>query len=104
MLLAQSLGGHNLLLRLVFGTKQSARQTTPRLFKNPRLTSRGYLPLRSRSFSYEIPPDTPNRHLYWNNTEMNRLLRRRYNANRLYKLGIRPIHRDGVRIYERTLS
>ena len=67
---------NNLLLKVVFFTAKSARQTTPNLIKNPRLTERGILQPTSKSYAYQIPANTPNSHLYWNHTEQNRLRRR----------------------------
>ena len=46
---------NNLLFKVVFFTAKSARQTTPNLFKNPRLTKRGLVQPTSRSYAYEVP-------------------------------------------------
>jgi hypothetical protein len=52
-----------------------------------------------------VPEGTPNAHLYWNNTLQNKLRRQNYNANRLYKLGIRPIHdENGVALNNRPVE
>lgn len=83
---------NNLLLKVVFFTAKSARQTTPNLIKNPRLTKRGLLQPTPKSYAYEVPEGVPNAHLYWNNTIQNKLRRQKYNEHRLYKLGIRPAH------------
>lgn len=65
-----------LLLRIVFMTAKSARQTTPNLIQNPRLTKRGILTITPKSYAYDIREDLSNRHLYWNNTVQNRIRRR----------------------------
>lgn len=83
---------NSLLLRLAFFTAKSARQTTPNLIKNPRLTERGLLKYPNKSYAYEVPADLPDRHLYWDNTAQNKLRRKEYNTHRLYKLGVRAIH------------
>lgn len=49
-------------------SKKSGRQNTPRLFKNPKLTPRGWLYKIPKSYDYDLPEDLPNRHLYWNKT------------------------------------
>lgn len=67
---------NNLLLKIVFASAKSRRQTTPNLIKNPRLTSRGIISPPSKSYAYNIPENIPNRHLYWNNTEQNRIRRK----------------------------
>lgn len=52
-----------------------------------------------------MPEGTPNAHLYWNHTVQNKLRRQDYNANRLYKLGIRPVHDEkGVPLNNRTIE
>jgi hypothetical protein len=96
---------NNLLLKVVFFTAKSARQTTPNLIKNPRLTKRGLVQPTSRSYTYEVPEGTPNAHLYWDNTLQNKLQRKNYNANKLYKLGIRAIHdENGTPLNNRTIE
>jgi hypothetical protein len=67
---------NNLFLKIAFFTAKSARQTTPNLIKNPRLTSRGIISPPNKSYSYEIPENMPNSHLYWNNTLQNKLRRK----------------------------
>lgn len=99
------MGTNNLLLRIIFGTAKSARQTTPNLIKNPKLTPRGIFSPPSKSYAYNIPENIKNRHLYWDNTVQNRLRRKEYNAHRLYKLGIKAIHDDkGTLLNNRTVD
>lgn len=81
-----------LCIKIIYGTKQSRAQTTPNLFKNPHLTPRGFDYKQPKSYDYDLREDLPNRHLYWNKTEQNRLSRKRYHTHRLYKLKINPIH------------
>jgi len=94
-----------LLLRIVFGSAKSSRQTTPNLIKNPRLTTRGVLTTIPKSYAYNLPEDFPNRHLYWNNTEQNRIRRKEYNQHRLYKLGLKSIHdAQGTPLHNRNVE
>ena len=96
---------NTLLLHLVFRTAKSARQTTPNLIKNPRLTPRGIVVTPTKSYAYSLPEGLPNPHLYWNNTVQNRLRRKEYNAHKLYKLGVKAIHDDkGVPLHNRTVE
>jgi len=67
---------NRLLTQIVFFTAKSRRQTTPNLIKNPILTKRGIFKPPIKSYSYEIPENIPNSHLYWNNTVQNRLRRK----------------------------
>ena len=83
---------NHLLLKIIFQTAKSARQTTPNLIKNPKLTKHGIFSPPSKSYAYNLPQDLPNRHLYWDNNLQNRLRRKEYNHNRRYKLGIKSIH------------
>lgn len=95
----------NLFLRIVFMTAKSARQTTPNLIKNPKLSSRGLVTVPPKSYAYELPEGLKNRHLYWDNTVQNRIRRKEYNAHRLYKLGIKAIHDDkGAPLHNRTVD
>jgi len=94
-----------LLFRVTFLTSQSARQTTPNLIKNPTLARRGIVIPPNKSYAYNLPENLPNRHLYWNHNVQNRLRRKQYNAHRLYKLGIRPIHDDkGTPLHNRPIE
>lgn len=96
---------NSLFLKIVYMTAKSARQTTPNLIKNPRLTSRGIISPPSKSYAYDLPDNLKNRHLYWNNTVQNRIRRKEYNSHRLYKLGIKSIHDDkGVPLHNRTVE
>lgn len=96
---------NSLFLRIIFGTAKSARQTTPNLIKNPKLTPRGIFSPPSKSYAYNLPENLKNRHLYWDNTVQNRIRRKEYNGHRLYKLGIKAIHDDkGVLLHNRTVE
>ena len=47
---------NNLVLRIIFSTAKSRRQTTPNIIKNPRLTPRGILSkTNSKSYAHNIP-------------------------------------------------
>lgn len=95
----------NLALKIAFFTSQSARQTTPNIIKNPILSKRGIVKPPPKSYAYNLPENLPNRHLYWDNKVQNRLRRKQYNAHRLYKLGIRPIHDDqGTPLHNRPVE
>ena len=103
-MLASAKIAQKLLLRVLFETSQSARQTTPNVIKNPILTKRGILRPPNKSYAYVVPENLPNRHLYWNTTVQNRLRRKNYNSHRLYKLGIRSIHDDkGTALHNRPV-
>jgi|JI6StandDraft_1071083.scaffolds.fasta_scaffold137633_2 hypothetical protein len=96
---------HSLFLRIAYLTAKSARQTTPNLIKNPKLTSRGILSPPSKSYAYDLPDTLKNKHLYWDNTVQNRIRRKEYNSHRLYKLGIKAVHDDkGVPLCNRTVE
>lgn len=93
---------NQLITRIIYCTKKSKRQTTPSLFKNPKLTPYGLIQKQPKSYDYNLPEDLPNRHLYYQRTEHNRTERKRYHEHRLYKLKINPIHdHEGKRTYNR---
>ena len=93
-----------LLKNIVFYTKKSRRTTTPKPFNNPRLTTLGILTKKPKSYDYDLPENLPNRHLYWNRTEQNRIARKRMQESRLYKMKINPIHdENGKRLFNREL-
>jgi len=46
---------NSLLTRIAFFTAKSARQTTPNLIQNPRLTARGIIKTPSKSYAHVIP-------------------------------------------------
>lgn len=45
----------NMLVRIVYGSAKSSRQTTPNLIKNPKLTERGIIKPISKSYAYNLP-------------------------------------------------
>ena len=94
---------NHLITKIIYQTRKSKMQTTPTLFKNPKLTPQGIFQKPQKSYDYNLPENLPNRHLYWNRTEENRASRKRYNENRLFKLKINPIHENGVRTYNRDM-
>lgn len=104
MMYTSSFRFNQIFTRIIYGTKKSKQQTTPRLFKNPKLTPDGILQKPQRSYDYNLPENLPNRHLYWHKTEQNRIYRKRYRQHKLYKLKIDPIHEDGKRTYNRDIN
>jgi hypothetical protein len=94
----------SLITKIVYNSKQHSRQTTHRLFKNPILTPRGIATKQPRSFGYDLPADLPKRELYWDRTVQNKAQRTLYKANKLYRLGIRPIHIDGKLSDDRNIE
>lgn len=95
----------SLLKNIVFYTKKSRRTTTPRPFNNNRLTPHGIVVKQPRSYDYQLPEDLPNRHLYWNRTEQNKVARKRMTELRMYKLKINPIHdENGNRLLNRSVT
>jgi hypothetical protein len=104
-MISSSANSRDLLLRLAFFTTKSRRQTTPNLFQNPKLTERGIITKQPKSYAYNVPQTVPNHHLYWNHTLQNKIRRTEYNAHRLYKLGIKPIHdAQGKPLNNRTIE
>lgn len=75
----------NKQMQMMFST-YSRRQNTPRVIKNPRLTLQGITPKKKSSYDYDLPPDLPNRHLYWDRTKENKRMRSQYNQRKLKKL------------------
>lgn len=93
---------NELATKIIYQTAKSKKQTTPNLFQNPRLTPYGLVEKKQKTYDYNLPEDLPNRNLYYNRTESNRLSRKRYHEHRLYKLKINPIHdAEGNRIFNR---
>ena len=59
-----SLKINQLVTRIIYTTTKSKRQTTPKLFQNPKLTPYGIVQKQPKSYDYDRPDDLPNRHLY----------------------------------------
>jgi|JI6StandDraft_1071083.scaffolds.fasta_scaffold119290_1 hypothetical protein len=93
-----------LLRNVVFFTSNSRKTTTPKLIRNPALTKRGTLEIKPKSYNYDLSAaHVTNKHLYWNRTEQNRLLRNQHRLRRFKKLGIRSLVRNGAIVEERQL-
>ena len=93
-----------LVQRLVFFTSNSRKQTTPKLIRNPLLTKKGTLEIKPKSYNYDLAAaHVTNKHLYWNRTEQNKLLRHQHRLRRFKKLGIRPLYKDGNVVVQRQL-
>lgn len=94
-----------LVRKVLFFTSNSRKQTTPKLIRNPRLTKKGLLEVKPKSYNYDLAaPHVTNKHLYWNRVEQNRILRSQYRLRKFKKLGIRPLYAPGVQPIERPLA
>lgn len=81
-----------LVKNIVFYTQKSKRTTTPKPFNNPQLTPQGIKTKQPRSYDYDLYEGLPNRHLYYNRSEQNKVSRKRYNRAKLERMSVNPIH------------
>lgn len=94
-----------LLRKTLFLTTNSRKQTTPWLVRNPNLTKAGVILPKPKSYKYDLTaPHIVNKHLYWNRTEQNKILRNQHRLRRFKRLGIRPLYKDSQKVVERPLA